>query len=80
MDDRYRSFTSSKALAHLVEECGEVLAAAGKTLRFGATSVNPDLPLLKQEKNIDWLLREMDDLERAMQTFKDMLEVELGSS
>ncbi len=55
------------AIAHLVEECGEVLAAAGKTQRWGLYSVNPELPADQQETNCTWLLRELDDLEGAIQ-------------
>lgn len=51
------------ALAHVVEECGEVLAAAGKCQRWGLDSVNPELPADQQETNCAWLLRELDDLE-----------------
>ncbi|WNL50693.1 MazG-like nucleotide pyrophosphohydrolase [Ruegeria phage RpAliso] len=55
-----------KALAHLVEETGEVLAAAGKTLRFGRDSVNPYLPLEQQETNENWLKREVADLKLSI--------------
>lgn len=54
------------ALAHVVEECGEVLAATGKCQRWGLESVNPELPLADQETNRDWLIRELDDLEGAI--------------
>jgi hypothetical protein len=54
------------ALAHVVEECGEVLAAAGKCQRWGLESVNPELPPAEQETNRDWLIRELDDLEGAI--------------
>lgn len=54
------------ALAHFVEECGEVLAAAGKCQRWGLESVNPELPPAEQETNRDWLIRELDDLEGAI--------------
>lgn len=50
------------SLGHLIEECGEVLAAAGKTLRWGWASVNPELPQEQQETNIVWLRRELEDL------------------
>jgi|GEM_PF-3050861 len=53
-------------LSHLVEECGEVLAAAGKTQRWGALSVDPTLPEEQQETNADWLLRELADLKEAI--------------
>lgn len=55
-----------KALAHVVEEAGEVLAAVGKTQRFGPLSVNPLLPPEEQEMNLFWLLRELEDLKSAI--------------
>lgn len=54
------------ALAHAIEECGEFLAAAGKTQRWGADSVNPELPPEEQETNRDWLMRELSDLDGAI--------------
>lgn len=51
-----------KQLSHLIEECGEVLAAAGKTQRFGIDSVNPLSPVEQQESNLDRLIRELRDL------------------
>lgn len=68
--EAYRSKTPRQALAHLVEECGEVVAAAGKTMRFGWWSVNPELPPEKQETNLDWTLREIANLERAIAAFR----------
>lgn len=59
-----------KALAHLVEEAGEVLAAAGKTMRFGFDSFNPLLPVDQQETNEQWLRREIDDLLLAINTLE----------
>ncbi len=53
-------------LAHVVEECGEVLAAAGKTQRWGRDSVDPTLKEQYQETNEKWLLRELTDLEEAI--------------
>ncbi len=55
-----------KRLYHMVEECGEVLSAVGKIQRWGADSVNPLLPPEQQEKNIDWLRRELKDLKLAI--------------
>jgi len=60
---RYIREDFKSCLGHLIEECGEVLAAAGKTVRFGLNSVNPELPPAQQETNADWLIRELDDLE-----------------
>lgn len=62
------------ALAHAIEECGEVLAAAGKTARWGRHSYNPELPPDQRETNEKWLLREIADLRGAL----DRLEAEMG--
>ncbi len=63
---RYEPKTTRQALGYLVEESGEVLAAAGKSIRWGLGAFNPELPLQDQETNKRWLLREMDDLEHAL--------------
>ena len=65
-DKRFLQKGFTKQLAHLVEECGEVLSAAGKTQRWGLDSVNPLLPPSEQETNGDWLLRELQDLKAAI--------------
>jgi NTP pyrophosphatase (non-canonical NTP hydrolase) len=65
-DKRFLQKGFNNQLAHLVEECGEVLAAAGKTQRWGPRSVNPLLPRDQQETNIAWLWREIGDLQDAM--------------
>lgn len=67
--ERYRSKTAEQALAHVVEEMGEAMAAAGKTLRWGPESYNPELPPGQREKNIDWLARELEDVQRAITAF-----------
>lgn len=74
--EEFRPNDVQGALAHLIEECGEVLAAAGKigdvlaaagkTVRFGFNSVNPLIPVEERETNADWLLREMDALEKTL--------------
>lgn len=65
-DMRYIRDDLEHCLGHFVEECGEALAAAGKTLRWGCGSVNPELPLHERETNAVWLQREMKDLREAM--------------
>ena len=65
MKPQYEPKTVAQTLGYLVEECGEVLAAVGKTQRWGLLSANPELPPEKQETNRDWILRELDDLEEA---------------
>jgi len=66
--------SADKSLAHLIEEAGEVVAAAGKTLRFGLGSVNPYLPPEQQETNEEWLKGEVRDLELAIKK----LRIEMG--
>lgn len=68
--EEFRPRDLSGALAHLIEECGEVLAAAGKTFRYGFDSVNPLIPADQRETNGAWLWREMEDLEMAIAALK----------
>lgn len=65
-DPRFLQTGFEARLAHVVEKCSEVLAAAGKTKRWGAGGVNPLIPSDQQERNADRLWREMADLEDAM--------------
>lgn len=65
-----------KQLAHLIEECGEVLAAAGKTQRWGRDSVNPLIPATEQETNDAWLRREMGDLRQALDRLEATIEAD----
>jgi NTP pyrophosphatase (non-canonical NTP hydrolase) len=62
----YEPHTVAAKLGYLVEECGEVLAAVGKTQRWGLESYNPELPVERRETNRDWILRELNDLEGAI--------------
>ncbi len=66
--------TIEQKLGYFVEECGEALAAAGKSQRWGLDSVNPDLYPEYQETNAEWLLREMADVERAIGYLREVLE------
>ena len=61
-DPRFFQEGVDAQLSHLVEEMGEALAAAGKSLRWGLESVNPLLPESEQETNLAWLQREMGDV------------------
>jgi len=62
------------AIGKAIEEAGEFLAAAGKTLRWGLESYNPELPKAQRETNEAWMRREMADLRGAL----DNLDEELG--
>lgn len=66
MKERYRPKTREQRIGWLVEECGEVQAAVGKTLRWGLDGYNPELPPEERETNRDWILRELHDLKRAI--------------
>jgi hypothetical protein len=101
----YEPQTTEQALGYLVEECGEVLAAVGKTQRWGLDSRDPDDPgncrtcerfasehgrcqegcddrcsarcgcachtcdayIDPRETNREWILRELTDLEGAIE-------------
>jgi hypothetical protein len=52
------------ATGKLIEECGELQAALGKTLRFGWDSWNPESD--DRETNERWVEREMLDVENAI--------------
>ena len=73
MKAEYEPETEKQKLGYLIEECGEVLAAAGKTLRWGLESWNPELPEEQQETNRAWLLRELKDLSSAIRYVREML-------
>lgn len=75
-DPRFIQSGFEKTLAHFIEECGEALAAAGKTQRWGLHSVNPLLPPEQQETNRDWLVRELADLESVIARLKSEIGVQ----
>lgn len=64
------------SLYHVIEECGELCAAAGKTLRWGPMSVNPELPPAQQETNLVWLRRELKDVREAVERLEAAIEKE----
>jgi NTP pyrophosphatase (non-canonical NTP hydrolase) len=66
MNSAYMPKTIEQKLGYVAEECGEVLAAVGKTIRWGVDSVDPTVPEAMQETNGDWILRELNDLKMAM--------------
>ena len=66
MKERYYPHTIEQKLGYVVEECGEVLAAIGKTQRWGLDSYNPEIPPEARELNRDWIKRELQDLKNAI--------------
>lgn len=75
MKAEYEPLSIEQKLAYLVEECGEVQAAAGKSLRWGIHSFNPE-PGASQERNREWLLREIADVEGAIARLRDDIEMQ----
>ena len=78
-DSKYLQEGFEKQLSHVIEECGEFLAAAGKLQRWGAHSRNLLLPEGEYETNLDWMKRELEDLlfvgTRLKETLKSTKEV-----
>jgi NTP pyrophosphatase (non-canonical NTP hydrolase) len=74
MKKQYMPITDLQKLGYLVEECGEVMAAVGKTIRWGLDSSNPELPEQERETNRDWILRELKDLKDAIKITEEELE------
>lgn len=54
------------SLAHLLEECGEVVQIIGKIYRFGLYSYNPLVPESDQKSNVALLHEEIEDLQAAI--------------
>lgn len=66
MKKEYKPLTEKQMVGYLIEECGEVQAALGKSVRWGMESYNPELPEDQREYNFQWILRELKDLKRAI--------------
>ena len=73
MKPGYEPETFKEKLGYLIEECGEALAAAGKTIRWGLHSFNPELPPKETETNRAWLARELKDLKRAIRLVEESI-------
>lgn len=68
---KYEPKTTIEKLGWVIEECGELQAAIGKTIRHGLTSCDPTDGAKRtasgeRELNVDWILREMFDVEKAI--------------
>jgi hypothetical protein len=74
MTNHFNGLSESEAerLAILIEECGEVVQAACKTLRHGYESANPKAAIGRQgETNREALERELGDLSHAVNRMGD---------
>jgi NTP pyrophosphatase (non-canonical NTP hydrolase) len=70
---KYLRSDVNSLLGHVVEECGELLHAIGKTQRWGLNSYNPEIPIAERESNRTWIIREMEDLYQALGRLRDVL-------
>lgn len=78
MKPQYEPKTREQFYGYAIEEAGEFLHAAGKIIRWGEHSVNPELPLAAQESNLVWLRREMKDLRGALDRLERHLDETFG--
>lgn len=62
----YMPKTPRERLGYLIEECGEVLQIAGKSLRYGYRSFNPELPYNERVTNAVLMQREIANVEAAI--------------
>lgn len=65
-DPRYMRPGLDFARGKAIEEMGELQAALGKALRWGWLSYNPELPPEQQERNWEWVRREIADVRHAL--------------
>jgi hypothetical protein len=79
-DSKYMRPGLNFARGKAIEEAGELLAALGKSLRWGWLSVNPELPVAQQETNVAWVRREMDDMRGALNNLERELDPEYPRS
>jgi len=65
-DPRFMRPGLDHAVDKVFEECGELIAALGKTMRFGWDSTDP-VNTNNIETNAEWVRREMIDVVMAIQ-------------
>ena len=75
-DKRFLQDGFDKRLSHAIEECGEFIAAAGKTQRWGVWSADPTIPEHERVTNLAWLKLEMADVREAMERLQEAIEQE----
>jgi len=59
-----------------IEELGELQAALGKSIRWGWTSANPELPMAERVTNVAWVRSEMQDVRDALDNLARELDKE----
>jgi hypothetical protein len=73
-DPKYMRRGLNFARGKAVEELGELQAALGKSLRWGWTSFNPELPSAEREENWQWVRRELQDVREAINNLEKELD------
>lgn len=77
-DQKYMKPGIDFAVGKAIEEAGELLAALGKTLRWGWYSVNPEIPKDDRETNACWVRREIQDVRGALDNLEREMDKHLG--
>lgn len=75
-DPRYMRPGLDFARGKMIEELGELQAALGKSLRWGWTSTNPELPIGERVTNVAWVRAEMQDVRDALKNLERELDQE----
>lgn len=75
-DQRYMRPGLDFARGKMIEELGELQAALGKSLRWGWTSTNPELPESERITNVAWVRDEMRDVRDALDNLDRELDKE----
>lgn len=69
-DERYMRPGVEFAVAKLNEECGELVSAIGKTMRWGFASFDPTKHERDRQTNEGWIFAEMRDVEDAIRRLR----------
>lgn len=71
MKPEYKPKTLVQKLGYLIEECGELQSALGKTIRWGLDSYNPELDEPNRKLNRTWIREEIQDIKRAIRFLEE---------
>jgi hypothetical protein len=78
MDQRYLRPGLDFARGRMIEECGELQTALGKSIRWGWLGENPELPPPERETNLVWVRKEMQDVRASLDNLQLELDKEFG--
>ncbi len=77
-DPKYMRPGLDFARGKVIEECGELCAALGKSLRWGWLSENPEIPRAERITNLVWVRAEMQDVRDALDNLEREITKEFG--